>query len=56
MPLLFQQDLNEYAKIGIWELKEAEIFFSDIPTKIYIPHPNRRLQHLAGRYLLSIFP
>lgn len=54
MPLIFQQDINEFAKIGIWELKETEIFFSDIPTIRLIPHKNRRLQHLAGRYLLSI--
>jgi phosphopantetheinyl transferase len=54
MPLIFQQDINEFAKIGIWELKEAEIFFSDILTFRSIAHNNRRLQHLAGRYLLSI--
>ena len=57
MPLIFQQDINDFAKIGIWELKEAEFFFSMIPTPTHISHPTRRLQYLAGRYLLSeLFP
>lgn len=54
MPLIFQQDINEFAKIGVWELKEPEIFFSGIPCRENIPHSSRRLQHLAGRYLLTV--
>jgi phosphopantetheinyl transferase len=53
MPLIFQQDINEFAKIGIWELKEVEFFFSAIEMINNIAHPSKRLQHLAGRNLLK---
>jgi len=53
MPLIFQQDINEFAKIGIWELKEAEIYFSGIAIRENITHSGKRLQHLAGRNLLK---
>jgi phosphopantetheinyl transferase len=57
MPLIFQQDINDFAKIGIWELKESEIFFSGIEIRNNIAHPSKRLQHLAGRFLLkTLFP
>jgi len=57
MPLIFQQDINDFAKIGIWELKESEIFFSEIEIRNNIAHPSKRLQHLAGRFLLkTLFP
>lgn len=57
MPLIFQQDINEFAKIGIWELKEAEIYFSGIAIRENISHSGKRLQHLAGRNLLKeLFP
>ena len=52
MPLIFQQDINEFAKIGIWELKEAEFFFSGITLNRKIAHSSKRLQYLAGRNLL----
>ena len=57
MPLIFQQDINEFAKIEIWELKEAEIYFSGIAIRENISHSGKRLQHLAGRNLLKeLFP
>ena len=54
MPLVYQQDINEDAKIGVWHITESEDFFleSVFPQK-EINHPHKRLQHLAGRYLLK---
>jgi len=58
MPLFYQQNINENTKLAIWKIEEPEEFFaSDIPLHREITHPNKRLQHLAGRYLLSyLFP
>ncbi len=58
MPLFYQQDINESTKIGIWKIEEPEIFFLDkVPLKKDVSHPHKRLQHLAGRYLLPyLFP
>jgi len=48
MPLVYQQDINEDAKIGVWHITESEDFFleSVFPQK-EINHPHKRLQHLA---------
>ena len=44
--------------MGIWEIEEPETFFlSVVPLQREIVHPHKRLQHLAGRYLLRhLFP
>lgn len=54
MPLVYQQNINEIAQIGVWHITETEDFFSSIllPQK-EISHPQKLLQHLAGRYLLK---
>ena len=54
MPLVYQQNINETAKIGVWHITESEDFFleSVFPQK-EINHPHKRLQHLVGRYLLK---
>jgi len=54
MPLVYQQNINETTKIGVWHITESEDFFleSVFPQK-EINHPHKRLQHLAGRYLLK---
>jgi phosphopantetheinyl transferase len=54
MPLVYQQNINETAKIGVWHITESEDFFLEFvfPQK-EINHPYKRLQHLAGRYLLK---
>jgi len=54
MPLVYQQNINETAKIGVWHITESEDFFleSVFPQK-EINHSHKRLQHLAGRYLLK---
>jgi phosphopantetheinyl transferase len=56
MPIFFQQDIDADTKMGIWKIEEAESFF-DVPLQRTITHPHKRLQHLAGRYLLRhLFP
>jgi phosphopantetheinyl transferase len=55
MPLVYQQDINEGAKIGVWQITESEDFFSAfvLPQK-NINHPFKKLQHLSARYLLTV--
>ena len=58
MPLFYQHNINENTKLGIWKIEEPEAFFVQaVPLKREITHPHKRLQHLAGRYLLkTLFP
>lgn len=58
MPLFYQHNINEQTKLGIWKIEEPEDFFlQSVPLKREITHPHKRLQHLAGRYLLKyLFP
>ncbi len=54
MPLFYQQDINGNTKLGIWLIREQEPYFlSKVPLQRTITHPHKRLQHLAGRYLLK---
>lgn len=55
MPLFYQQIIHENTKLAIWKIEENESFFlQKIPLKKNISHPHKRLQHLAGRYLLPL--
>ena len=58
MPLFYQHNINASTKLGIWHIEEPEAFFlSQVPLQQEISHPHKRLQHLAGRYLLRfLFP
>lgn len=58
MPLFFQQNINDSTRLGIWQIAEEEEFFLEkVPLQRDINHPNKRLQHLAGRFLLQhLFP
>ncbi len=58
MPLLYQNNISEQTKLAIWEIDESEEFFLEkVPLQRDITHPHKRLQHLAGRYLLQfLFP
>lgn len=58
MPLFYQQDINQYTRLAVWKIEEPESFFLEkVFLKRTIMHPNKRLQHLAGRYLLLyLFP
>ena len=54
MPLFYQQDMHEIGRLGVWRITEEEAFFLDkVPLQREITHPHKRLQHLAGRYLLQ---
>ncbi len=58
MPLFYQHNINATTKIAIWHITEDESFFlSEVPLPGSITHRHKRLQHLAGRYLLQeLFP
>lgn len=56
MPVFFQHHINESTRLAVWKIEEDETFFH-VPLKRIITHPHKRLQHLAGRYLLRyLFP
>jgi phosphopantetheinyl transferase len=57
MPLVYQHTINSATKVGLWRIEEPEEFFLEkVPLKRDVSHPHKRLQHLAGRYLLpSLF-
>ena len=58
MPTFFQHQINETTRLGIWKIEETEEFFkSNVPQHRDVTHPHKRLQHLAGRFLLQyLFP
>lgn len=58
MPVFFQQQINEHTRLGIWKIEETEEFFKgNVPQHRDVTHPHKRLQHLAGRFLLQfLFP
>jgi phosphopantetheinyl transferase len=54
MPLFFQQVIDDTTQLALWKIAEEEAFFSEyVPLQRTITHPHKRLQHLAGRYLLQ---
>ena len=53
MPLVYQQNVNAVTRMGVWHIAEDEDFFKLVPLQKDISHPHKRLQHLAGRYLLK---
>jgi phosphopantetheinyl transferase len=54
MPIFFQQQINETTRLGIWKIEEPEEFFkANVPLHRNVTHPHKRLQHLAGRFLLQ---
>ena len=56
MPIFFQQEIDNDTRLAIWKIEEDESFFN-VPLQRAITHPHKRLQHLAGRYLLQyLFP
>lgn len=58
MPVFFQHQINETTRLGIWKIEENEAFFrGNVPLHREVTHPHKRLQHLAGRFLLQyLFP
>ena len=58
MPLFFSQQIDEHTKLAVWQITEqADFFMEKVPLSRSITNPHKRLQHLAGRYLLQwLFP
>ncbi|MBK5272362.1 MAG: 4'-phosphopantetheinyl transferase superfamily protein [Bacteroidia bacterium] len=58
MPIFFQHQINDTTRMGIWKIEETEEFFKgNVPQHRDVTHPHKRLQHLAGRFLLQfLFP
>jgi 4'-phosphopantetheinyl transferase EntD len=58
MSLFYQHNINETTRLGIWHITEDERFFlRRVPLKRDVSHAQKRLQHLAGRFLLTeLFP
>jgi 4'-phosphopantetheinyl transferase EntD len=58
MPLFYQHNINESTRLAVWHITEEENFFLQrVPLKRNVTHAQKRLQHLAGRYLLTeLFP
>lgn len=58
MPLVYQHTINSNTRSALWKIEEDETFFlRKVPVKRDVTHPHKRLQHLAGRYLLTqLFP
>lgn len=54
MPLIYQHSINSTTLVGLWHITEDESFFlTRVPLPQKVSHPHKRLQHLAGRYLLT---
>lgn len=54
MPLFYQHNINGATKLGVWHIQEVESFFlKQVPAPGNSTHWHKRLQHLAGRYLLQ---
>lgn len=54
MPLFYHLVIDKDTSLAIWKITEVEDFFTDkIRLRKEINHPHKRLQHLAGRYLLQ---
>jgi len=54
MPIFYQQPVNDNTRLGIWKIEETEDYFrGNVPLHRDVTHPHKRLQHLAGRFLLQ---
>jgi 4'-phosphopantetheinyl transferase len=58
MPLIRTIQINPNNRLGVWKITEDEAFFlKKVNISTAIHHPHKRLQHFAGRYLLTeLFP
>ena len=54
MPIFFQQDIDVDTRLAVWKIEEEESFFlQSVMPQRNVSHPHKKLQHLAGRYLLK---
>ncbi len=55
LALFYQHNINQTTRLAIWRIEEPEEFFlSSVSLHQDVTHPYKRLQHLAGRYLLPV--
>lgn len=55
LALFYQHNINLTTRLAIWRIEEPEAFFLErVPLHHEVTHPYKRLQHLAGRYLLPV--
>ncbi|MBU3744851.1 MAG: 4'-phosphopantetheinyl transferase superfamily protein [Sediminibacterium sp.] len=55
VPLYFQQDINEFTRLGVWQIAEAVDFFQQkVSFRYPVAHTQKQLQHLAAGYLLPV--
>lgn len=53
MPIYYQQNINDFTQLAVWKIEEGESFFTQkVTIQQQVTHPHKRLQHLAGRFLL----
>ncbi|WP_343667712.1 4'-phosphopantetheinyl transferase superfamily protein [Chitinophaga sp.] len=54
MPLIRTIQISPGSRLGVWQIGEDETFFRKrVNISPAIHHPHKRLQHFAGRYLLT---
>lgn len=53
MPLVYQQHINHHTKLGVWNILADELHDGIFEGIKDISHPHKRLQHAAGRRILS---
>lgn len=58
MAIFYQHNINPSTKLAVWYITEDENFFLErVSLQREITHPHKRLQHLAGKFLLQhLFP
>ncbi|HVI46471.1 MAG TPA: 4'-phosphopantetheinyl transferase superfamily protein [Chitinophaga sp.] len=58
MPLIRTIQIDPETRLGVWKIEETEDFFRErVNISRDIHHPHKKLQHLAGRYMLiTLFP
>lgn len=54
MAIFFEKEINNETKLAIWKIEEDENFFRKyVPQHRNVTHVHKRVQHLAGRFLLQ---
>ena len=53
MPLVYQQHINHHTKMGVWHIVADEQHDGIFDSLKAIAHPHKRLQHAAGRQILT---
>lgn len=53
MPIFYQHNIDAHTRLAVWRIEEEENYFlANVPLRKNVTHPYKRLQHLAGRFLL----